>query len=93
MKSELGFKLLVRSSREVKPSEKGLKVLKDAEIICSLYKSWIALNDDELNLAGTITVGLPTGIDKTVMNNIIFSYADLYPKYHFKQSHCPAWRI
>lgn len=77
MEKELNTKLLIRSTRGVMPTNKGLRFLEDAQTICHIAEGWENLSDS--NAQKSICVGIMSSFNIEAARRLLQKISKKYP--------------
>ena len=84
LEKELGFKLVERSGRGVKPTELGEAISKEVneilQMIDDYYVQWQNLNSHSVNLQSSISIGISPLIDTLPFSNALTNLKKYYPQ-------------
>lgn len=80
LEGQFGRQLLVRNSRGVKPTAAGLRLYRHARLILrQLGQLRLEVEDQTLDLAGSVAIGLPTSTATVLAAPLLIAVRQLYP--------------
>lgn len=79
LETDLECKLLERTKKGVKLTEKGQRIYADAEWILSIEDSWQSLADDEQAIKGRVRVAVINSVCASAINRFLFNCREQYP--------------